>query len=185
MFGSDVTQTARRIKEDPYLINKLPYTVAIIKETLRLWPPASSVRIGEPGFFIHHDGKQYPTDGFMIWPMVYAMQHDPKFWPSPNSFLPERWLVNEGDPLYPIKGAWRPFEFGPRNCIGQELAMVESKIILALMLRQFDVRTVYDEFDLERGKQRVNTTPQGERAYQVLIATAKPAQGMPARVKRR
>ena len=185
VFGSNVTQTAARIKEDPYLINKLPFTVAIIKETLRLWPPASSVRKGEPGFFVHCDGKQYPTEGFMVWPMVFAIQHDPASWPSPLSFLPERWLAVEGDPLYPLKGAWRPFEFGPRNCIGQELAMVETKIILALMLRQFDVRAAYGEVDSEEGTQGVKTTPEGERAYQVLFATAKPAQGMPARVKRR
>ena len=185
VFGSDVTQTATRIKEDPYLINKLPYTVAIIKETLRLWPPASSVRKGEPGFFIHYDGKQYPTEDFMVWPLVFAIQHEPGLWPSPYSFLPERWLVDEGDPLYPIKGAWRPFEFGPRNCIGQELAMIETKVILALMLRQFDIRAVYDELDSKQRGQGIKTTPEGERAYQVLIATAKPAQGMPARVKRR
>lgn len=185
VFGPDVRQTAARIKQDPYLLNKLPFTTAIIKETLRLWPPASSVRKGEPGFFIHHDGKQFPTEGFMVWDMVFSIHHDPAFWPSPQSFLPERWLAVEGDPLYPIRGAWRPFEFGPRNCIGQELAMIETKIILALMLRQFDTRAVYEEIHSEKGTKGVRTTPEGERAYQVLIATAKPAQGMPARVRRR
>ena len=63
VFGPDVTQTAARIKEDPYLLNRLPYTTAIMKEALRLWPPASGVRQGEPGVYINHDGKQYPTEG--------------------------------------------------------------------------------------------------------------------------
>lgn len=63
VFGTNVEQTPHLIKTDPYLINKLPYTVAIIKEILRLYPPASSVRRGLPGFSLHHDGKQYPTEG--------------------------------------------------------------------------------------------------------------------------
>lgn len=63
VFGTNIEQTAAAIKEDPYLLNKLPYSVAIIKEVLRLFPPASSVRMGAPGFFLYHDGKQYPTEG--------------------------------------------------------------------------------------------------------------------------
>lgn len=63
VFGTNVEQTPHLIKKDPHLINKLPYTVAIIKEILRLYVPASSVRKGLPGFSLHHDGKQYPTEG--------------------------------------------------------------------------------------------------------------------------
>ena len=185
VFGLDKTQTAARIRDDPYLINKLPYTLAIIKETLRLWPPASTLRKGPPGFCLDHDGIQYPTEGFVIWPVIYGLQRDPTYWPSPDTFIPERWLVDEGDPLYPVKGAWRPFELGPRSCIGQDLALIESRIILALMLRQFDIKAVYDEFDSKNATRDIRTTPEGERAYQVMIATAKPAQGMPARAYRR
>ncbi len=63
IFGTNVEQTPHLIKNDPHLINKLPYTVAIIKEILRLYVPASSARKGLPGFFLHHDGDHYPTEG--------------------------------------------------------------------------------------------------------------------------
>ena len=125
----------------------------------------------------------------MVWVISHSIQRSPDLWPSPNSFIPERWLVKEGDPLFPVKGAWRPFELGPRQCIGIELAMIETKVIMALMLRSFDTKAAYKELDakdVEAGvKPRVRTTPDGERAYQVRIATAKPVGGMPVRVTRR
>lgn len=63
VFGSDTSQNSAKIKEDPCIIKRLLYTTAIIKETLRLWPPGSSVRMGQPGHFLHLEGKQYPTEG--------------------------------------------------------------------------------------------------------------------------
>ena len=64
--------------------------------------------------------------------------------------------------------------------------MLEMKIIMALMLRSFDTRAAYGELDVRKGvKGFVRTTPDGERAYQVRIATAKPVDGMPVRVVRR
>ncbi|KAG8531781.1 uncharacterized protein KY384_003417 [Bacidia gigantensis] len=185
VFGPNIEQTAQKIKDDPRIINRLTYTVAVIKETLRLFPAASSVRLGQPGYMLQHEGRQYPTDTFMTWPVAHALHHSPKFWPEAESFIPERWLVKEGDPLFPIKGAYRPFEWGPRNCIGQELAMIESRVALVLMLRDLTIEVAYDEGkDVKKSGGLPRTTPEGERAYQILIATAKPAEGMPVRMKR-
>ena len=66
LFGFDpaqTAQTAQKLQEAPQIINRLTYTLAVIKETLRLWPPASSVRLGQPGYSIQYDGKEYPTEG--------------------------------------------------------------------------------------------------------------------------
>lgn len=61
--------------------------------------------------------------------------------------------------------------------------MIETKIIMALMLRDFRIDVAYDEIDAKSGAHMgVRRTPDGERAYQVLIGTAKPVDGMPCRI---
>ncbi|MCJ1432752.1 hypothetical protein MMC27_002109 [Xylographa pallens] len=182
VLGLDYKEAASRISESPHLLNQLPYTLAVVKETLRLYPPASSTRGGEPDHFIPGpDGRRLPTDGFLVWANSYAIHHDPTYWPEPYDFIPKRWLVAEGDRLYPLKGAYRPFEFGPRNCIGQKLAMLELKTILIMTAREFDIKTVYEEWDAlhpRRGPKYVN----GDRAYQILNGSAHPCDGLPCRV---
>ena len=183
VFGIDLTQTADLINNNPYILNKLPYTVAVIKETLRLFPAASSLRQGQPSFHLNVSGRQFPTDGYTLWSIHKLIHHNPSLWPQVDEFIPERHLVPEGNPLFPVKGALRPFEFGPRNCIGQELAMLESRLILAMTVREFDIRSDYEGFDRRTGKKRATVC--GERAYQVLLGSAKPSDHMPARVSLR
>lgn len=183
VLGADFGQAASRITDSPYLLNQLPYTLAIIKETLRLYPPASSIRNGEPGFSVTTpDGRQCPTDGFLVWSNHVAIHRNPDFWQQPDDFLPERWIAEKDGPLIPAaKGAWRAFEYGPRNCIGQELAIIEVKLVLALTLREFTIENAYDEWDkikLPKGPKTVN----GDRAYQILFGAAHPSDGFPCRV---
>lgn len=70
------------------------------------------------------------------------------------------------DPLYPPKSVWRPFKTGPRNCIGQTLAMAEIKTILVLVLRKFDRKPMYEEWDQKMGRKGMREV-NGERVYQV------------------
>ena len=183
VFGSDVSQAASALIEDPYLLNQLPYTVAVIKEALRLYPAASSTRGGELGYSIKESsGLHYPTSGFLVWVAHQAMHRDPEYWPQPDTFLPMRWLVPEGHPLHPIKGAWRPFEFGPRNCIGQELAMLEIKVIMAMTAREFKIQPAYDEWDAAHPTIKPKRV-RGERAYQIVIGSAHPCDKFPCRVE--
>ena len=179
IFGADLTQTNAKITANPRALNQLPFTLAVIKETLRLFPAASTVRDGEPGFSITHNGHSYPTEGFTVWSMHQVMHREPAYWPEPDSFIPDRWLVSKDHGLYPVRGAWRPFEFGPRNCIGQELALLELKLVMVLTLREFDIEAKYDVGgQVGKGPKIVN----GERAYQVLTGTTRPADGFPCQV---
>ena len=153
----------------------------MVKETLRLFPIASSTRFGEPGFsLIAEDGNKYPTEECLVWSNPHTIHRSPDYWPHPDDFIPDRWLVQPEHELYPIKGAWRPFEFGPRNCIGQELAVLEMKAALLMTVRRFEFRMVYEEWDClfpKRGMRFVG----GERAYQALDGG--PSEGMPCRVR--
>ncbi|KAI9724631.1 MAG: hypothetical protein M1828_003655 [Chrysothrix sp. TS-e1954] len=182
ILGSDQEASISAINATPALLNQLPYTVAAIKETLRLYPAVSSVRAGEPNFHITDDaGRRFPTDGFMVWANPQPIHRDPAYWPRAEEFLPERWMVRADDPLHPVKGAWRPFEFGPRNCIGQELAMLEMKIIMVLTVRTFHVTAVYDEVDGRDGSGKKGRNVCGERGYQ--IQRAQPSDDLPCRVQ--
>jgi cytochrome P450 len=179
IFGPDPTAVTAKITATPTLLNQLPYTVAVIKETLRMFPPFGTIRAGGADFFLTHPdtGERYPTEGMMIFGCSIASQRLKEYWPEPDRCIPERWLVPEGDPLHPRKNAFRPFELGPRNCIGQELAMLELRMILAMTVRDFDIDTEYAA-DSPRAL--------GEFAFQTMQmgqVSAYPKDGMPVRVR--
>lgn len=84
------------------------------------------------------------------------------------------------------------FSKGNRNCVGQELAIIETKAILAMTLRTFDFRPAYDELEKLKGDgsgypSDVEGVQEqfGEEAYQVQLGTAKPREGMPCRLRLR
>jgi cytochrome P450 len=178
VFGSNPAAAKEKILAAPTLLNKLPYTMAVIKETLRLFPPFGTIRAGSTQFFLTHPdtGKHYPTEGWMVFGCSATTHRLEAFWPEPNRCIPERWLVPEGDPLHPRKNAFRPFELGPRNCIGQEMAMLELRMILAMTVRDFDIDAKFPP-----DSPRVL----GEIAYQTMQAgqlSAYPKDGMPVTV---
>lgn len=184
VFGKTIANVAKKIAQNPQLLHKIPYTLAVIKETLRLYPPAASMRQGQPGLYIEDEfGRKYPTEGCNIWVLTLALHHNPSVWKDPESFLPERWLVGPEDPLYPVKNAWRPFEFGSRSCIGQTLALYELRTALVMTLREFNIIPAYKEWDKVKSTASVREF-EGDRAYQATKGGggAHPADGLPCRV---
>ncbi|KAH8726829.1 cytochrome P450 [Phaeosphaeriaceae sp. PMI808] len=177
-----------QLKSNPYLVNQLEYTLAVIKEVLRLWPPASTVRIGCKGFFIKDpvSGDMIDTDGMLIWSVHMAIHRDKRIWGDDvDEFKPERFLPKNADKV--PADAWRPFEKGLRNCIGQELALIEMKVVLSMTLREFDIRSAYGELDSLMGdgslwakdssfRKGGSMEVFGDRMHQILLAAGKPSE---------
>jgi cytochrome P450 len=178
--------TAATLKAQPHLVNQLTYTAAVIKETLRIHTNVGTMRSGGPGFTIYgpastpeYAGMAFPTEGCVLWDGSWAQHMDPELWHRVDEFLPERWLVTDPqDPLHPPKNGFRAFELGPRDCIGQGLGVVEMKLVLAVVAREFEIREDYGE--VKEKDERVF----GERAYQVgADGTPGVKGGMPVRVR--
>ncbi|MDG1431629.1 MAG: cytochrome P450 [Paracoccaceae bacterium] len=108
----------------------LPYTRAIIEETLRLYPPAAMVSrtAQQPDSLC---GRQVNPKDTVILP-IYALHRSHLHWEDPDSFKPERFLGGKIE-----RYIYLPFGDGPRVCIGQSFAMQEATIILASLLARF------------------------------------------------
>lgn len=109
----------------------LTYTEQVIREAMRLYPPAytisrhaiEAVEIGGYQICAHKD----------ISMSQYAMHRDPRWYPNPASFVPERWTAEFRATL--PKYAYFPFGGGPRLCIGQQFALLEATIILTMIIQ--------------------------------------------------
>ncbi|KAI1131062.1 vera protein [Nemania abortiva] len=163
---------------DPQLIFSVPYTTAVIKETLRLYPLVSTLRHEDcSGFSLlvpDASPTTYPLDGFAVWVAIFNVHRSAKYWVRPTEFLPQRWLVPKGDPLYPLKDAWMPFLIGPRACPGQEMAMTMLKLASMFTFRMLDVEEAWSEWDTLRYEQGAAATPsqmvKGQRLLKRLSA---------------
>ncbi|KAK1140971.1 hypothetical protein N8T08_009717 [Aspergillus melleus] len=148
IFGSEAgpdTIRQKLMSQGAIAIGQMSYLSAIIKETLRLHPPGATARMAAPGsaeFVRLADGQEHCIDGIIMYNCLSLIQRDPLVYgESSDDFMPERWL-NKGETGSLPSTAWRPFERGPRSCIGQELANIEARVILACIVRRYDFSKV-------------------------------------------
>lgn len=134
------------IAQRPEILNQLTYLAAVIKETLRLFGPVGGTirqANADQHIFHHETGEPLPLWDMMLFSHQAQLHRDETFWPRAHEFIPERFTAKEGDYMYPRKNTFRPFEMGSRNCIGQEFAMTELRLMLALVLQDFDFKPMY------------------------------------------
>ncbi|KAG0154582.1 hypothetical protein PDIDSM_150 [Penicillium digitatum] len=131
-------------------LEHMPYLNACIEEGLRVYPP---VPVGLPriapdeGLIVcgeHVPGKTVLSVNH------WATYHNAKNFRQPNQFIPERWISDEF--ATDNKAAFQPFSFGPRNCIGKNLAYHEMRLILAKVLYNFDFSLLPESVGWEKQK---------------------------------
>ncbi|XP_065127837.1 cytochrome P450 4V7 [Paramisgurnus dabryanus] len=125
-------------------LKKLRYLDCVIKESLRLFPsvPLFARSICEP---CHIHGFKVPK-GVNAVIIPYALHRDPRYFPEPEEFRPERFLPENSKGRHPY--AYIPFSAGPRNCIGQRFAMMEEKVVLATVLRHYELQSCQSREEL-------------------------------------
>jgi len=117
-------------------LEKLPYLNAVIHESLRLYPPAYMMaRMSvEP---VQLGGYEIPPRTTLL-ASQWVMHRHPRFFEQPDRFMPERWLDGLEHRLPP--GAYFPFGDGPRRCIGQGFAQLETALVIAAIAQKFSFR---------------------------------------------
>jgi cytochrome P450 len=114
-------------------LTRLPYTDAVINEAMRVYPPV--YLIGREATTDLELGGYRVKKGYTVFMSQWVSHRDPRYFPDPEKFLPERWLDESAKKL--PKYAYYPFGGGPRVCIGNTFALMEAAILLAAVGQQY------------------------------------------------
>ena len=125
----------------------LPYADMVVREAMRLYPPAFAVGRYTPRAATVA-GHDLPA-GSVVVVSPWATHRHPEFWPEPARFDPDRFRSDAVAARH--KYAYLPFSAGPRNCIGNHFAMLEAVIALACLLRAVRLRTEPAKIKLATG----------------------------------
>ena len=112
-------------------VPKLEWTRAIVAESMRLYPPAWTM--GRRALEPHTIAGHQISKGDLVIMSQYVVQRDPRWWPEPDAFKPERWLEDGKRPKY----AYFPFGGGSRICIGESFAWTEAILLLATIAQRW------------------------------------------------
>jgi cytochrome P450 / NADPH-cytochrome P450 reductase len=136
VFGPDVNA-----KPTFQQVTQLTYITQVLKEALRLWPPAPAYGIAP--FADEVIGGEYRLKkNIFITVLVLALHRDPSVWgPNPDAFDPEN-FSREAEAARPVN-AWKPFGNGQRACIGRGFAMHEAALAIGMILQRFRLIDVH------------------------------------------
>jgi unspecific monooxygenase len=113
---------------------RLVYTRAVVQEALRLYPPVYAI-VRQARSADNADGLEVPA-GAIVFIAPWVLHRHRRLWPQPEVFDPARFLP---DAPVPDRFAYLPFGMGPRVCIGAQFALTEATLVLAKMLRAYDI----------------------------------------------
>ena len=141
-LDSELAGTTPRIDD----MERLPRTRAVLAEAMRLYPPAwiEGRRLLTD---IDIDGWLMPA-GSLAFASQFALHRSPRWWDDSSEFRPQRWISDDGifseeAPSQP-RGAWFPFGWGSRRCIGERFAWTEATLVLATLAQRWAPRPSTD-----------------------------------------
>lgn len=143
---------------------RLEYTEKVFRESMRIYPPAWT--IGRQVIKDYTLGKYTIPSGSIVLMSQYLMHHNPKFYPNPELFYPDRWTrkFKSGLPRF----AYFPFGVGIRGCVGEPFAWIEGILLLATICSRW----------------KMHHDPQHKVEMRPLI-TLRPKYGMRMKLERR
>ncbi|XP_062558846.1 cytochrome P450 9e2-like [Armigeres subalbatus] len=140
-LSSEIQDTHRLLNKQSITyeaLHNMKYLNMVISEALRMWPSAPAVdRLCVQDYTL--DGGEgsrcHLVKGTGVWIPIYGIHRDPKYYPKPDKFDPERFSEQRKEDIQP--GTYLPFGIGPRACIGMRFAMMELKCIVYYLLLNF------------------------------------------------
>lgn len=131
------------------LVKELPYLKKVISETMRIHSTSSLglPRVVPPGPGVTILGQHFPAYTVLSVP-TYTIHHSKEIWgPDADEFKPDRW-DNLSDRQ---KNAFIPFSYGPRSCVGRNVAEMELALIIATTFRRYDFELYQDTLETREG----------------------------------
>lgn len=131
---------AANVSEDSpaSVVERLPYTQNVLREVLRLYPPAYG--FGRRALRDTAVGDHPVAAGTTVLMSPWAIHRDPAYFDRPEQFIPERWEGGLASRL--PRFAYFPFSSGPRRCVGSSYATMEATIAIATILPRFQLASV-------------------------------------------
>jgi cytochrome P450/NADPH-cytochrome P450 reductase len=167
-------------------LGRMKYCTQVVKENLRLFPPAPHfVKTSPPDQAVKLGPYLVPAGTTFVC-STWGLHRNPKVYPDPLKFDPDRWSDENAATRSPY--AWLPFSYGKRGCIGQQLSLIEQRVCLATLCRKFHLRvdpsskvTVTTPLFLDPQGIFLRCVPRGEGVERPLpsappLATAAPSQ---------
>jgi cytochrome P450/NADPH-cytochrome P450 reductase len=163
VLGPDIA-----VKPTYQQVTQLTYITQILKEALRLWPPAPAYGIS-PLQDETIGGIYRLKKNTFVTVLVLALHRDPSVWgPNPDAFDPEN-FSREAEAARPVN-AWKPFGNGQRACIGRGFAMHEAALAIGMILQRFRLIDVNryqmhlkETLTIKPDGFRINVRPRGEQ----------------------
>lgn len=116
------------------IMHGMKYLRCVVDETLRMYPPATVFTTRRAVNDVEYNGIKYKAGTSFLVPTL-QIHMDPRYWPEPHKFDPERFLPENASSRPSI--AYQPFGAGQRSCIGERLAILEIMYTIARMVQKY------------------------------------------------